>query len=227
VSRELEKAYRAVVIALGAQEADRRQELTEAFVEELLNHLPDIDNNHLVKCIDSSNLFILSNTDNFPSRAKIRSGLNKFIKDCHTMEAAFDSTSPSILYILQCGFSLDPNRTNNEPTLNINLFITYLKLFLKQARIYAEEYLETIPRKGPRKDLATNHLIEQLAQAYEATTGNMAKSDVIADSSHKGFHGKFFELVLGCTKALGKQYQSNEALGERIRRVLNMMAKKM
>jgi len=223
---ELDQAYNALASSWGNREDDGSRELTKAFVGQLLHHLPNINNQHLAMCVNATILFILYNSGKLPSRPETRSELKKIVESCETMNAAFDSMSPYTHYILQLAFSLGPNMIPVSSALNVKLFIARFKLFTKHIRNYMETLLAMYPSRGPHKDFPFEQLIGQLALAYEATSGKPAKRGVIADGNHKGFHGEFFELVLGCTTALGKEYHSNDALGGRIRRVLNKMRKK-
>ena len=223
---ELEDAYNAMASSWGSREGDGSRELTDAFIDQLVYHLPDISNQNFVKCINATILFILSNTGKLPSRPETRGELKKLVETCEAMDAAFDSTSPYTNFLLQLSFSLDPNFNPVTPALNVKQFTAHFKLFTRNIRNYMDTLLVSYPSRGPHKDFPTEQLIRQLALSYEATTGKLAKRGVIADGDHKGFHGEFFELVLGCIKALGKEYHSKDALGGRIRRVLNKMNKK-
>jgi len=225
LDKELREAYYDVLRKWGNKTGDGSDELTTAFADEVLNRLPEIDTGLLARCTEAASFFIIFDKGKMPSRLEIKAKLNKFIEDCMAMEEAFDSMDPFILFVLQRGYSLDPNRSDNSPVFNVRTFIAAFKAFSESAKAYTEDYLAPLPLKGPSKDWATDNLIIILAGAFEATTQLPAKRFVNADANHKGFHGEFFELVLGCTQALGKRYHSNDALGDRIRRVLNKRAK--
>ena len=227
MKKELAQAYKAVASTWGSREQDGSQIKLNAFTEKLLEYLPDIDADIRSKCILASYLLVLDELGKIPSPKEIKDGLSKIVHDCKNMASSFDSMNPYILYFLQRGFSFDQSKPINVRPFSLVNFVDFFQAFTERISAYSENYINRSPSKGPHKESAVDQFILQLATAYEKTTDKLAKHGVTADANHKAFHGVFFDMVLACSNALGKKYHSNDALGQRIRRVLNKRKKRI
>ena len=225
MDQALEKAEHAFIASLGAHKSEKLIKLLKGFAMELARKLPNISVNICIECIEAGYWIILHETGKLPSRQESKEEFQKVVKDCESLAGTLNSIHPFVRYSLQYGFFSDPNRRRSDPTFDLMQFTTDLNTISEHIKIYSKGFILLLSSKGPQTDGASNLLIEKLALAYETTTGESAPRGVIAGGDHKGFHGEFFDLVLGCTQALGKRYHSNDALGQRIRRVLNKRGK--
>lgn len=191
-----------------------------AIIDEIISQLPDISAPNLERCVYATGM--LCSPEKMITRKQMISELTKATNATKRLEDILSSINPSLLNDIIELMGIDLGKLYPyDPSAKYMEFIKNLH----ELSYTVSSFLETVKRnkapQGRREDHGLNYFIMLLSIAYEETTGHDAKSGVSGDHNHENFQGPFFQLVIGCLKAGGITYQSANALGEKMRRVLN------
>lgn len=155
----------------------------------------------------------------WPTRAEVRAAL----KELQGAAERFGNIARQLDRQSQIALAL-AGTSVEEPLGDTLEHAFMLAEILKKRAAEALKTSAATPRRGRRPEALKLRFLLQLASTYEKATGK--RPGYTEDYDSHEFSGPFFDLAGACFTALGDPPHSNQALGNQIKEMLNLLKKR-